>query len=56
MIKSVTVKNNSGKLLFKILCRRDGTYDLIEENSLENSINIEVRNEKNEKIVFGGTR
>jgi len=55
MIKSVTIKDKTGKLIFKVICRKNGNYEIIKDPLLvEEHIEIDVRNEKNQKIIFGG--
>ena len=51
MIKSITIKDASDKVLLKIIARKNGTYDMIRAVTLKD-LEIEVRNEKNEKIMF----
>jgi len=51
MIKSITIKDAIGKVLFKIIARKNGEYDMIRAVSLKDLM-VEVRNEKNEKIMF----
>ena len=53
MIKSITIKDVRDKLLIKIIARKNGTYDMIRDATLKD-LEIEVRNEKNEKIIFSG--
>jgi len=53
MIKSITIKDIRDKLLIKIIARKNGTYDMIREVTLKDLM-VEVRNEKNEKIMFSG--
>lgn len=50
MIKSVIVKDKNGVLLLKIKALKNGEYELIKDSALQLTIN--VRNEKNEKILF----
>ena len=51
MIKSVTIKDESGRLLFKVICRENGVYDMTAELALKNAI-IDVRDDKNQKLFF----
>ena len=53
MIKSIIIKDVRDKLLIKIIARKNGTYDMIRDVALKD-LEIEVRNEKNEKIMFRG--
>jgi len=53
MIKSITIEDTDGKLLLKIIARKNGRYDMIREVTLKDLL-VEVRNDKNEKIMFSG--
>jgi hypothetical protein len=52
MIKSVTIKDKKGVLLFKIIHRKSGFYDVIKHVSLQDFV-VEVRDEKGHKVIFG---
>lgn len=51
MIKSLTLKTKTGELLLKVLCRKDGTYEMNKIKLLD--IVLDVRDEKMQKIMFG---
>jgi hypothetical protein len=51
MIKSVTIKDKKGVLLFKIIHRKSGVYDIIKHPSLQDFV-IDIRNEKGHKVIF----
>ena len=50
-MKSVTIRDKKGKLLIKVLHRKDGCYDILKLNSLE-EIDIEIRDDKNCKVFI----
>lgn len=50
MIKSVIIKDN-GRLLLKIKALKNGEYEIIKDSNLQ-YLTIDVRNEKNEKVLF----
>ncbi|MCK4827502.1 hypothetical protein KA005_67860 [bacterium] len=52
MIKSVTIKDDKGVIIFKIICRKSGTYDMIKAATVRD-VYVDVRDEKNQKILFG---
>ena len=54
-MKSVTLRTKQGKILVKIIHRKSGEYELIKDLTLQ-SIEIEVRDDKNRKIMFNKTR
>jgi len=51
MIKSVTIKDKKGVLLFKIIHHKSGFYDMIKHPSLQDFV-VEVRDEKGHKVIF----
>ncbi len=51
MIKSVLIKDASGKMLIKVSYHK-GVYEVERLESLE-SIQVEVRDEKNRKVKMG---
>lgn len=55
MIKSVTIKDGRGVIIFKIICRKNGTYDMIRAATVRN-VYVDVRNEKNQKVFFGESK
>jgi len=55
MIKKITITDKYGKLLLKISYRDDDYYDMVKNISLQvQEIQIDVRDEKNHKLIFGG--
>lgn len=52
MIKNIAIKDKKGLLLLKIICRKNGIYDMTKLESLKD-IYVEIKNEKNYKICFG---
>ena len=51
MIKSIIIKDKNGRLILKVICRKSGEYEVIKDISVH-GLDIEVRNEKNEKVIF----
>ncbi len=49
MIKSLTIKDEKGDLLYKISVNKKGEYDQIIRSDLS-YLKIDVRNEKNQKV------
>lgn len=53
MIKSVTVKDQYGKILIKVIYRKNGHYETDIAKELHNRILIEIRDENNAKVLMG---
>lgn len=53
MIKSVTVKDQYGKVLIKVIYRKNGKYETEITKELHNRILIEIRDENNAKVLMG---
>ena len=51
MIKSVTIKDDNGVVIFKIICHKNGTYDMIKD-AMVRDVYVDVRNEKNQRVLF----
>ena len=51
MIKSITIRDMRGRLLFRVICRKNGIYEMIRSEDLKN-FPCEVRDEKNQKVFF----
>lgn len=55
MIKSVTIKDDKGVIIFKIICHKNGSYDMTKAAATQD-IYVDVRDEKNQKVFFGEKR
>lgn len=53
MIKSVKIKDKYG-VLVKIIYRKSGIYEMLKRPTLPSDIKVEVRDDKNCKVLFGG--
>ena len=53
-MKSVTIRDKQGKILVKIIHRKNGQYDLIKTPEIDRDCDIEVRADDNSKVIFGG--
>ena len=51
-MKSVTVYNNRGQILLKVIHRKNGDYAMEGINIHKNIYNIDVRDDKNQKVAF----
>ena len=49
MIKSVTIKDIGGKIVLKVICHKNGEYEIVKDKAHE-WMKIEVRNENNQKL------
>lgn len=49
-MKSVTIKDLDGRLLIKVIEKKDGSYELIQAKEYDEFITIEVRDDKNCKV------
>lgn len=52
MIKSVTIKDAKGKLIFKVICRKNRSVEKTIDSQLLGNIEIDIRDEKNCKMLF----
>ena len=55
MIKSITIKDKKGYLLLKVISRKNGKYEIIVDANLHD-LEIDVRNERMEKVMFKGDK
>lgn len=53
-MKSVTIKDNEGRLLVKIIHRKNGEYELIQICNV--ALDIDVRDEKGCKVIFNNSK
>lgn len=53
-MKSITVKDKWGNLLIKVIHRKNGEYELVKHPDIQNDFAVEVRDDKNCKVTFGG--
>ena len=51
-MKSVTIKDKNGTIIFKVIQHKNGKYEMIREKNLCN-ISVEVRDERNMLVYFG---
>jgi hypothetical protein len=51
-MKSVTIKDMYGKILFKVEEKKGGKYDLIIYKGRENTVTYDIRDNKNCKVRF----
>jgi hypothetical protein len=50
-MKSVTIKDFTGKLLIKVLEHKDGTYTILQLSEYDGQIDIEIRDDKGCKVM-----
>lgn len=50
-IKSVTIKDDRGALLIKVLHRKSGEYEVLRHASCAN-VSVEIRDDKNRKVLL----
>lgn len=48
-MKSVTIRDDKGMILIKVLERKNGTYDILQETRCLH-LKIEIRDDKNQKV------
>lgn len=50
LMKSVTIRDKKGKVMVKVLQHKNGTYDTWVLTNILDTIDIEIRDEKNCKV------
>ena len=51
-MKSVTIRDQTGRILIKVIHRKSGAYEVLKAPDLQ-TINLEVRDNDNHKVLFG---
>lgn len=51
-MKSVTIKDHSGKILVKVKHLKNGQYEATVVNDLVGKISVDARTDENTKVIF----
>uniref|UniRef100_A0A6M3J2W9 Uncharacterized protein n=1 Tax=viral metagenome TaxID=1070528 RepID=A0A6M3J2W9_9ZZZZ len=53
-MKSVTIRDNRGEVVIKVIHRKNGKYEIIVTPDINRDCDIEVRADDGSKVLFGG--
>ena len=57
MIKSLAIRDiRDNRVMFRLLWRKSGVYELTMDAALHARVAVEVRDEKGHKVIFGGKK